>query len=88
MVKFSKQLEAQLIPEWKDAFVNYWQLKKHVKKIKLSRSSKNTQDQSCDIGLSILDPIRFLAKKISHRLYNAKRENPEIIEVLTKFKKK
>lgn len=35
MVKFSKQLEAQLIPEWKGAFVNYWQLKKDVKKIKI-----------------------------------------------------
>ncbi|KAK9931211.1 hypothetical protein M0R45_018498 [Rubus argutus] len=37
MVKFSKELEAQLIPEWKDAFVNYWQLKKQIKKIKVSR---------------------------------------------------
>lgn len=39
MVKFSKQLEAQLIPEWKGAFVNYWQLKKDVKKIKLLRKN-------------------------------------------------
>lgn len=78
MVKFSKQLEAQLIPEWKDAFVNYWQLKKHVKKIKHSRSSNHTQE--CDIGISIFDPIRFLANKISHRLHSA-RESPEIIEV-------
>ncbi|KAK4266177.1 hypothetical protein QN277_027137 [Acacia crassicarpa] len=37
MVKFSKELEAQLIPEWKEAFVNYWQLKKYIKRIKLSR---------------------------------------------------
>lgn len=78
MVKFSKQLEAQLIPEWKDAFVNYWQLKKHVKKIKLSRSSNHTQE--CDIGISIFDPIRFLANKLSHRLHSA-RDSPEIIEV-------
>ncbi|KAA0049231.1 phosphate transporter PHO1 [Cucumis melo var. makuwa] len=41
MVKFSKELEAQLIPEWKDAFVNYWQLKKLVKRIKLSRIPKS-----------------------------------------------
>ncbi|KAK1326558.1 Phosphate transporter PHO1-3 [Acorus calamus] len=33
MVKFSKQFEAQLVPEWKDAFVDYWQLKKYLKKI-------------------------------------------------------
>lgn len=37
MVKFSKQLEAQLIPEWKGAFVNYWELKKDIKKMKLMR---------------------------------------------------
>lgn len=41
MVKFSKELEAQLIPEWKDAFVNYWQLKKLVKRIKLSNTPKS-----------------------------------------------
>ncbi|XP_066370748.1 phosphate transporter PHO1-3 [Miscanthus floridulus] len=33
MVKFSKQFEGQLVPEWKDAFVDYWQLKKDVKKL-------------------------------------------------------
>lgn len=85
MVKFSKQLEAQLIPEWKDAFVNYWQLKKHVKKIKLARSCRGVHqfDQSaCDIGISIFDPIRFIAKKISQRICNAKTETPNIIEVM------
>ena len=33
MVKFSKKFEAQLVPEWKEAFVDYWQLKKDVKKL-------------------------------------------------------
>lgn len=32
MVKFSKQFEGQLIPEWKEAFVDYWQLKKELKR--------------------------------------------------------
>ncbi|KAH9308593.1 hypothetical protein KI387_036504 [Taxus chinensis] len=36
MVKFSKQLEAELIPEWKGAFLNYWELKKDIKKMKLN----------------------------------------------------
>ncbi|XP_016502482.1 phosphate transporter PHO1 [Nicotiana tabacum] len=60
MVKFSKELEAQLIPEWKDAFVNYWQLKKHVKKIKISRKPKHVQDgnSALDFGRSIFDSIR------------------------------
>ncbi|GAB2294392.1 hypothetical protein Dimus_028599 [Dionaea muscipula] len=41
MVKFSKELKAQLIPEWKEAFVDYWQLKKHIKRIRLTRKSSN-----------------------------------------------
>ncbi|PSS17714.1 Phosphate transporter like [Actinidia chinensis var. chinensis] len=84
MVKFSKDLEAQLIPEWKDAFVNYWQLKKHVKKIKLSRKSpKQTQDPNGDFGLSIFNPIRFVVNKISNRLDNTG-DKPEIIQVKSK----
>lgn len=33
MVKFSKQFEGQLVPEWKEAFVDYWQLKKDLKRM-------------------------------------------------------
>ncbi|KAJ0816112.1 putative SPX domain-containing protein [Helianthus annuus] len=47
MVKFSKELEAQLIPEWKDAFVNYWLLKKHVKKV---RNTDSEQDDERELG--------------------------------------
>ncbi|KAH9764247.1 phosphate transporter PHO1 [Citrus sinensis] len=72
MVKFSKELEAQLIPEWKDAFVNYWQLKKHIKKIKLSKMQQKQHQHHRDFnhnngvfGLSICDPVRFLASKFS-----------------------
>ncbi|KAJ7954027.1 Phosphate transporter PHO1-like protein [Quillaja saponaria] len=42
MVKFSKQFEGQLVPEWKEAFVDYWQLKKDLKVIQLLNSSNNT----------------------------------------------
>lgn len=34
MVKFSKQLELQLVPEWKSAFCDYWKLKKELNLIK------------------------------------------------------
>lgn len=81
MVKFSKELEAQLIPEWKDAFVNYWQLKKQVKKIKVSRVPKQASD--ADYGVSIFDPIRFVAKKISDKLFNFDNKLTEIIQVLS-----
>ncbi|GAV61488.1 SPX domain-containing protein/EXS domain-containing protein [Cephalotus follicularis] len=85
MVKFSKQLEAQLIPEWKDAFVNYWQLKKYVKKIKLSQKPKPKQNQqlSHDFGLSILDPFRFVVKKISNKLHSSD-DKTDIIKVRRK----
>ncbi|KAG8053666.1 hypothetical protein GUJ93_ZPchr0001g29425 [Zizania palustris] len=33
MVKFSKQFEGQLVPEWKHAFVDYSLLKKHLKRM-------------------------------------------------------
>ncbi|PWA85616.1 phosphate 1 [Artemisia annua] len=66
MVKFSKELEAQLIPEWKDAFVNYWQLKKHVKKVKLSRASSHTlNSNNHDYGFSIFDPVRSLLRRLT-----------------------
>ncbi|KAF3625349.1 Phosphate transporter PHO1-2 [Capsicum annuum] len=75
MVKFSKELEAQLIPEWKDAFVNYWQLKKQVKKIKISRKPKHNihhlRDGNSsiihDFGRSIFDSIRSIT--ISNKLH-------------------
>lgn len=37
MVKFSREYEASIIPEWKGAFVDYKCLKKLVKKIKVAR---------------------------------------------------
>ncbi|XP_043690864.1 phosphate transporter PHO1-like [Telopea speciosissima] len=81
MVKFSKLLEAQLIPEWKDAFVNYWQLKKNVKKIKLSRNSKLVEiEKEHEYGFSILDPIRCIVKKLSNRFDNGGKKS-EILQV-------
>ncbi|XP_077227780.1 phosphate 1 isoform X2 [Tasmannia lanceolata] len=77
MVKFSKELEAQLIPEWKDAFVNYWQLKKNVKKIKLCRKSPVTENKQ-DFGFSIFDPVRYVVKKISGNCSDEKHENSQV----------
>ncbi|KAJ7954680.1 Phosphate transporter PHO1 [Quillaja saponaria] len=79
MVKFSKELEAQLIPEWKDAFVNYWQLKKQIKKIKVTRSPKHSDGADANFGRSIFDTIRFLAGK-----YYCNSGNTEIIKVRSK----
>ncbi|KAL3501621.1 hypothetical protein ACH5RR_036070 [Cinchona calisaya] len=46
MVKFSKQFEGQLVPEWKEAFVDYWQLKKDLKRIHLINSENNTNNNN------------------------------------------
>ncbi|KAL2469675.1 Phosphate transporter PHO1 [Abeliophyllum distichum] len=87
MVKFSKELEAQLIPEWKDAFVNYWQLKKHVKKIKMARKPKHVPDTNYDFGISIFDPICRAINKITSRIHSGGvKEKPEIIQVKRKFR--
>ncbi|XP_071928748.1 phosphate transporter PHO1 homolog 1-like isoform X1 [Coffea arabica] len=52
MVKFSKQFEGQLVPEWKEAFVDYWQLKKDLKRIHLlnpenTSVNKQPKQESC-----------------------------------------
>ncbi|KAI5073155.1 hypothetical protein GOP47_0011168 [Adiantum capillus-veneris] len=39
MVKFSKQMELQLVPEWRHKFCDYWQLKKDIKRIKLLKAT-------------------------------------------------
>ncbi|CAK7327287.1 unnamed protein product [Dovyalis caffra] len=84
MVKFSKELEAQLIPEWKEAFVNYWQLKKQIKKIKLSQKPKQPQQiLDHEFALSIFDPICSLAKNITNKLFHSDTKT-EIIQVRSK----
>mgnify|MGYP002775758314 FL=1 len=37
MVKFSKQMELQLVPEWRHKFCDYWKLKKEIKMMKMQR---------------------------------------------------
>ncbi|KAM7280237.1 hypothetical protein ACFE04_007371 [Oxalis oulophora] len=82
MVKFSKELEAQLIPEWKEAFVNYSELKKYVKKIKVSRTPKiNPKHDMNDCGRSMFDLVRYFAKKVSDKLLISTDEKTEIIQV-------
>ncbi|CAL5208022.1 unnamed protein product [Lathyrus oleraceus] len=83
MVKFSKELEAQLIPEWKDAFVNYKLLKKQIKKIKLSRVPKQEQTPQKDFGYSIFDSVRFVADKLFSSSDNNNNQN--IIQVRRKI---
>lgn len=87
MVKFSKELEAQLIPEWKGAFVNYKMLKKHIKKIKLTRVPKKQQaEPQGDFGRTIFDSLRFL---ITNKLFcssdNIKQDIIQVPQLLSLY---
>ncbi|KAK8965329.1 hypothetical protein KSP40_PGU020281 [Platanthera guangdongensis] len=63
MVKFSKQFGAQLVPEWKDAFVDYWQMKKDLKKLQVLSHNQNSANKSSHEPLSqrLLMPIKKLS---------------------------
>ncbi|KAJ0966511.1 hypothetical protein J5N97_023428 [Dioscorea zingiberensis] len=78
MVKFSRQLEGQLIPEWKEAFVNYRQLKKLVKKIKISalRSPAGpSSDRHTFLGFSL--PFLTARFRSSNHNHSAAQEDEE-----------
>ncbi|KAK7356647.1 hypothetical protein VNO80_15922 [Phaseolus coccineus] len=88
MVKFSKELEAQLIPEWKEAFVNYWQLKKQIKRIKLSRLPNQSHHHvKPHLALSIFDSFRFFLHNIAHSLSDSDHRDLTIIQVRKKTTK-
>ncbi|KAL5723498.1 Phosphate transporter PHO1 1 [Ranunculus cassubicifolius] len=59
MVKFSKQFEGQLVPEWKEAFVDYCQLKKDLKKIHLpTNNGVSSNHQQGSISSTIFSPLK------------------------------
>lgn len=78
MVKFSKQFEAQLVPEWKDAFVDYWQLKKDLKKIHLLNINNNNNTATHNSSLS--NTLFTSIKKFS--LFGHQHREHELIHVL------
>ncbi|PSR84911.1 Phosphate transporter like [Actinidia chinensis var. chinensis] len=61
MVKFSKQFEGQLIPEWKEAFVDYWQLKKDLKKIHLLNNNNTPKQKQRNLPNTLLSSIRKIS---------------------------
>lgn len=77
MVKFTKQFEGQLVPEWKDAFVDYSQLKKDLKKIHLFTNGiekKHKETSLIGIIKSSLGKLSFFS--------NEQRERSRVIQVL------
>lgn len=62
MVKFSKQFEGQLVPEWKEAFVDYCKLKKDIKKIHfLNNLDSNIKQSKNSFPHTIISSLRKYA---------------------------
>lgn len=62
MVKFSKQFEGQLVPEWKEAFVDYCKLKKEIKKIHfLNNLEANSKKSKTSYSHTIHSSLRKYA---------------------------
>lgn len=77
MVKFTKQFEGQLVPEWKDAFVDYSQLKKDLKKINLLNNGVEKKHTET----SLIKTIRSSLGKLS-LFGNKERGRSRAIKVL------
>ncbi|KAF3432615.1 hypothetical protein FNV43_RR27355 [Rhamnella rubrinervis] len=74
MVKFSKQFEGQLVPEWKEAFVDYWQLKKDLKKIHVlnTNNTPTTKHQNSSLSNTLFASLRkFSVFGLTHREHEA-----------------
>jgi SPX domain protein involved in polyphosphate accumulation len=52
MVKFAKQLELSLVPEWKDAYCNYKALKRDAKKVREERLRRSRNGSAVSIARS------------------------------------
>ncbi|KAL2544646.1 SPX domain-containing protein [Forsythia ovata] len=67
MVKFSIQFQSQLVPEWKEAFVDYKLLKKDLEKIYLlSHETETSKKRNDSLSESIFSSVRkynFLGRK-------------------------
>ncbi|CAN6478421.1 unnamed protein product [Victoria cruziana] len=87
MVKFSKQFEAQLVPEWKDAFVDYRLLKKDLRKLqmlKLKRADANNRGESED-GRKFFRRMPLLVEQCAMWLCGRSTNEHEAIQVHRKL---
>ena len=82
MVKFSREYEASIIPEWKAAFVDYKSLKKLIKRIKIARRDAAPPQPLLaagagnSYGFSVLDPVRSLTARFAAAAHHAPAASP------------
>ncbi|KAJ7563384.1 hypothetical protein O6H91_03G108100 [Diphasiastrum complanatum] len=80
MVKFSKQLEVQIVPEWKPAYCNYWQLKKILKQVMLHAKSPYSECSSSPRGI-LNSPFKTTFGGLARHLGSAWARNNDVIVV-------
>ncbi|KAK4260907.1 hypothetical protein QN277_003968 [Acacia crassicarpa] len=83
MVKFSKQFEGQLIPEWKQAFVDYCQLKKELKNFQLLNNVNNTPNKQDHNASSV--PNYLISSLRKYSLFGHHHTDHGPIQVHRKF---
>ncbi|KAM0851586.1 hypothetical protein ACQ4PT_052287 [Festuca glaucescens] len=73
-MKFAREYEASIIPEWKAAFVDYKCLKKLVKKIKVARRD---EDASTDADALVAGAAGFSVRGLAARFAPKMQASPE-----------
>ncbi|KAL7196663.1 hypothetical protein ACSBR1_036641 [Camellia fascicularis] len=81
MVKFSIQFEGQLVPEWKEAFVDYWQLKKDLKKLHLLNNTNNNNNNTT----TKQHETSFLSSIMNFSLFGHRHRDHGVIQVHKKL---
>lgn len=85
MVKFSRQFEGQLIPEWKEAFVDYWQLKKDLKKLLNNTNNTYTPNNTPNRHQSSSVPKYILSSLRNYSLFGHQHGEHGPIQVISLF---
>jgi hypothetical protein len=92
MVKFSREYEASIIPEWKAAFVDYKGLKKLIKRIKIARRDAGpppllaATTAGSSYGFSVLDPVRSLTARFTGAAHHAAASPVRVLAVTTVYR--
>ncbi|CAL5421485.1 unnamed protein product [Camellia sinensis] len=85
MVKFSIQFEGQLVPEWKEAFVDYWQLKKELKKLHLLNNNNNNTNNNNNNNTTTKQHETSFLSSIMNSLFGHQQRDHGVIQVHKKL---
>lgn len=75
MVKFEQQLQAELVPEWQDAYCSYAELKGDIKRIKQQNRGMGPSNYSRTGSLGLLKSLASFKPGLSGAL--SRRVRPE-----------